>query len=91
MTTVAWVAPDLGIRGIIDASATHNPCIPLTLQYWSTTDVGSESGPILQVPDTVPGCSHDLAYPAVQSVVVAQNVIRRVDPVIDHVFKRVGF
>jgi hypothetical protein len=33
MTTVAWAPPDLGIRGITDASTTHNPWMPLTLQY----------------------------------------------------------
>src|ERR1700730_11710818 len=52
MITVAWAPPDLGMRGITDASATHNPCTPLTLQYWSTTAIGSVSGPILQVPET---------------------------------------
>src|ERR1700724_1642630 len=59
MITVAWAPPDLGMRGITDASATHNPSMPLTLQYWSTTASGSASGPILQVPDTC------LAVPAV--------------------------
>ena len=39
----------------------------------------------------MPGCSHGLAYPEVQSVVVGQNAIRWVDPMIGHVFKRVGF
>src|SRR6516225_6439216 len=52
MITVAWAPPDRGMRGITDASATNNPWMPLTLQYWSTTAIGSESGPILQVPDT---------------------------------------
>src|SRR5215472_9303881 len=52
MITVAWAPPDLGMRGITDASATHNLLTPLTLQYWSTTAIGSASGPILQVPDT---------------------------------------
>jgi hypothetical protein len=33
MRTVAWVPPDLGMRGITDASTTHNPWTPLTLQY----------------------------------------------------------
>ena len=39
----------------------------------------------------MPGCSHRLAYPEVQSVVVGQYVFRWVDPVIGHVFIRVGF
>ncbi len=33
MTTVAWAPPDRGMRGITDASTTHNPWTPLTLQY----------------------------------------------------------
>ena len=33
MTTVACAPPDLGMRGITDASTTHNPWTPLTLQY----------------------------------------------------------
>ena len=41
-------------------------------------------------PGHVPGCAHGLPYPQVQSVVVGQNVIRRVDPVIDHVLIRIG-
>src|SRR6516162_7608090 len=52
MITVAWAPPDLGMRGITDASATHKLSTSLTLQYWSTTAIGSVSGPILQVPDT---------------------------------------
>src|SRR6202035_3640189 len=52
MITVAWAPPDLGMRGITDASATHRFWIPFTLQYWSTTAMGSPSGPILHVPDT---------------------------------------
>jgi hypothetical protein len=36
MITVAWAPLDLGMRGITDASATHNPWTPFTLQYWST-------------------------------------------------------
>ena len=39
----------------------------------------------------MPGCSHGLAYIDVQSVVVGQNVIRWVEPVIGHVFIRIGF
>src|SRR5215469_3933913 len=76
MITVAWAPPDLGMRGITDASATHNFSTPLTLQYWSTTAIGSVSGPILQVPETC--------------LVVGQNVARRVDPVVGHLFIRVG-
>ena len=52
MTTVAWLPPDLVIRGFTEASTTDNHCTPFTLQYWSTTAIGSESGPILHVPDT---------------------------------------
>ena len=70
MITVAWAPPDLGMRGITDASATHNPWTPFTLQYWSTTDIGSASGPILQVPDTCLAVPTGLAYPEVQRVVV---------------------
>src|SRR5205807_3182984 len=33
-------------------------------------------------PGYVPGCAHGLAYPEVQSVIVGQHGIRRVDPVI---------
>ena len=33
MITVAWVPPDRGMRGITDASTTHNPWTPLTRQY----------------------------------------------------------
>jgi hypothetical protein len=32
MITVAWAPPDLGMRGMTDASATHKASIPLTLQ-----------------------------------------------------------
>ena len=35
--------------GMIEASTTRRPSIPWTLPYWSTTAMGSESGPILQV------------------------------------------
>ena len=42
-------------------------------------------------PGYMPGRAHGLADPEIQSVVVGQNVSRRVDPVIDHVFKCVGF
>ena len=38
--------------GITDESATQIPLIPFTRHCWSTTAMGSESGPILQVPDT---------------------------------------
>ena len=37
--------------GIIDASATRSPSRPWTRPYWSTTAMGSASGPILQVPE----------------------------------------
>src|SRR5215831_5299342 len=37
--------------GITDASATRSPSSPYTRQYWSTTAIGSEAGPILQVPE----------------------------------------
>ena len=40
------------ISGKIDASTTRSPVDPRTLQCWSTTAKGSESGPILQVPET---------------------------------------
>ena len=39
----------------------------------------------------MPGCAHGLAYPEIQRVVVGQNGIRGVDPVIGHVCIRVGF
>src|ERR1051326_2545528 len=33
--------------GMIEASTTRNPSIPCTRQYWSTTAMGSDAGPIL--------------------------------------------
>ncbi len=36
--------------GRTDTSTTLSPSSPLTPQYWSTTAMESESGPILQVP-----------------------------------------
>ena len=71
MRAVGWRPPDLGIRGATEESATHSPCTPLTRQYWSTTAIGSESSPIRQVPDHVPGGSHGLPYPGIQGVIVA--------------------
>src|SRR5215831_12494701 len=41
-------------------------------------------------PRHVPGCAHGLAYPEIQRVVVSQNGIRGVDPVIHHIFIRLG-
>src|ERR1700675_4049653 len=37
--------------GMIEASTTRKPSIPCTRQYWSTTAMGSDPGPILHVPD----------------------------------------
>ena len=37
--------------GIMEASATLRPSSPYTLPYWSTTAMGSDDGPILQVQD----------------------------------------
>ena len=37
--------------GIIEASATLKPSMPRTRPYWLTTAIGSESTPILHVPD----------------------------------------
>ena len=37
--------------GNTDTSTTRRFSRPLTRQYWSTTAIGSESGPILQVPE----------------------------------------
>src|SRR3954449_13065419 len=37
--------------GMIEASTTRRPWRPWTLPYWSTTAIGSEAGPILQVPE----------------------------------------
>ena len=90
MITVAWAPPDLGMRGITDASATHRFWMPFTLQYWSTTAMESPSGPILQVPDTC------LAVPTVWRIqrsktsLLARMVIRRVDPLIGHLLECVG-
>ena len=39
-------------RGTTEASATKRFSTPLTRQCWSTTAMGSLSGPILQVPET---------------------------------------
>ena len=35
--------------GMMEASATLKPSNPWTLPYWSTTAMGSDAGPILQV------------------------------------------
>ena len=43
-----------GTWGMTDESATQIPFTPLTLHCWSTTAMGSESGPILQVPGPTP-------------------------------------
>src|SRR5262249_49263800 len=37
--------------GIMEASTTRRLCRPCTLPYWSTTAMGSDAGPILQVPE----------------------------------------
>ena len=37
--------------GNTETSTTRNPSNPRTWQYWSKTAIGSESGPILQVPE----------------------------------------
>ena len=47
MTAGAWVLP-LGMRGMIDASATRNPSMPWTASRASTTAIGS--APMRQVP-----------------------------------------
>ena len=37
--------------GMMEASTTRRPSSPWTEQNWSTTALGSEAGPILQVPE----------------------------------------
>lgn len=49
MKATEFVCPP-GMSGMIEASTTRRPLIPRTLSLGSTTDSGSESGPILHVP-----------------------------------------
>ena len=49
MMVGALVLPPTRV-GITEASTTRSPCRPRTRQRWSTTAIGSLSGPILQVP-----------------------------------------
>ena len=55
--------------GIMDASATRSPCIPWTRPCWSTTDIGSDAGPILQVLVRCRPLTHVLADKVVQRLV----------------------
>jgi len=50
MIAVALVL-DRTTLGQMDRSTTRRVCSPRTRQYWSTTAIGSDSGPILQVPE----------------------------------------
>ena len=45
------LVPVQTMSGMMEVSTTRSPSSPWTQQYWSTTAVGSEAGPILQVPD----------------------------------------
>ena|ERR1051326_871553 len=49
MTVVIWVLAR-GTSGMIDASTTRRPSTPITRPSESTTDRGSSTGPIRQVP-----------------------------------------
>ena len=40
-------------RGMMEASATYNPCVPITAAFGSVTAMGSSAAPIRQVQD---GC-----------------------------------
>ena len=50
MMVGALMLPDT-MLGMMDASITLNPSIPWTRNRGLTTDVGSEAGPILALPD----------------------------------------
>src|SRR2546427_2201051 len=53
--------------GMIEASTTRKPWIPCTRQYWSTTAMGSDAGPILHVPEVwcaLPAVRHSQASKA---------------------------
>jgi hypothetical protein len=49
MMVGALVLPPIRL-GITEASTTRRPSMPRTRHSWSTTAIGSLSGPILQVP-----------------------------------------
>ena len=83
MITVAWAPPVLGMRGITDASATH--------RFWMLDDrhwIAVRSH--LTGSRYVPGRPYGLADPEIQSIVVGENVIRRVDALIGHLLECVG-
>src|SRR3981081_328453 len=57
MMVGALVLPPTSV-GITEASTTRSPCRPWTRQRWSTTAIGSLTGPILQVPTGWYSVSH---------------------------------
>ena len=60
------------MSGMTEASTTLRPSRPWTLQYWSTTAVGSESGPHLAGDRGMAGDAGVSLNPVVQRIVIGQ-------------------
>jgi hypothetical protein len=73
MTTVAWEPPDRGMRGITDASTTHNPGDALDPAVLIHHRHGVGIRAHLTGPRHMPGGSDSLAYPAIQRLIVSEN------------------